>query len=172
MRDRQLAIFVRPQWYIGSTSTTHIADILDNIKPLWTFLVNSGPDKNPRHLKNIYQYCKLFCFLNLDYLTIRTHASGQLAYNPIERSMTTLSEKLAEITLPIDKYGTHFSLQRKVQDIELGLHNFCYTGERLCELRRKDLVFEKPIFTKYTDQSSTPFIGMKFSEMINEQERQ
>ncbi|CAG8724166.1 5087_t:CDS:2, partial [Gigaspora rosea] len=75
------------------------------------------------------------------------------AYNPVERSMATFSGKLADITLPIDKYGTHLSSQGKVQDIELGLRNFRYVGERLCELWRKDLVFGKPVFIEYTNQS-------------------
>ncbi|CAG8841861.1 9189_t:CDS:2, partial [Gigaspora margarita] len=87
IHDKQLAIFVRPQWYIGSISTTHMANIF-----------------------------------------------ALLAYNPVKRSMGTLLKKLVKITLPIDKHGTYLALQEKIQDIELGLHNFHYVKKRLCEL--------------------------------------
>ncbi|CAG8825397.1 6404_t:CDS:2, partial [Gigaspora margarita] len=108
--DFSITIFVRPQYHINSTLTTHIADIFalvkntqftgafqneDNIKPLWTFLS---------------------------------------AYNPVERSIATFSEKLVKITLPIDKYRTYLGSQKKIQNVKLGLRNFCYAEERLCEL--------------------------------------
>ncbi|GES87572.1 hypothetical protein GLOIN_2v1766467 [Rhizophagus clarus] len=76
-------------------------------RPIVVLLVDGGPDENPRHLKNIKQYCKYFRDADLDYMTIRTHAPGQSAYNPVERSMASLSRKLAGITLPHDKYGSH-----------------------------------------------------------------
>ncbi len=81
--------------------------INDTIKPLWVILVDGEPDENPRYLKNIHQYYRLFKKLDLDYLTIRTHVLGQSAFNPVERSMTTLSKKLAGISLPIDTFGKH-----------------------------------------------------------------
>ena len=99
LRASQMAIFIRVQWHIGSSSTTHMTDILSlvsneefteffnykgKVKPLWILLVDGRPDENPWHLKNVNQYCKLFRHLNLDYLTIRTHAPGQSAYNPVE----------------------------------------------------------------------------------------
>jgi hypothetical protein len=55
----------------------------------------------------------------LDYLTVRTHAPGQSAYNPIEQSMASLSEKLAGITLPIGEFGSHINSQGNVIDEEL-----------------------------------------------------
>ncbi|CAB4489434.1 unnamed protein product [Rhizophagus irregularis] len=104
----QLSIFVRPQYHI--------------------LLVDGGPDKNPRHMKNIFQYCKMFCNFDLDYLSVRTHAPGQSAYNPVERSMSTLSQKLAGITLPIDKFGFHLNSQGQVTDLELAMKNFRYAA--------------------------------------------
>ena len=89
------------------------------VRPIWVLLVDGGPDENPRHMKNIIEYCKLFRSLNLDYLTVRTHAPGQSAYNPVERSMASLSTKLAGITLPVDKFGSHLDSQGKVVDDEL-----------------------------------------------------
>ena len=152
LRAGQMAIFIRAQWHLGFSSTTHMTDILSlvsneefteffnykgKVKPLWILLVDGGPDENPRHLKNVNQYCKLFRHLNLDYLTIRTHAPGQSAYNPVERSMATLSKKVAGITLPIDNFGNHLNSQGKVRDHELGLQNFRYAGEKLADLWRR-----------------------------------
>ncbi|RGB23964.1 hypothetical protein C1646_773756 [Rhizophagus diaphanus] len=56
------------------------SDTLRTVKLIWILLVNGGPDENPKHMKNIIQYAHLFRSLNLDYLTIRTHALGQSAY--------------------------------------------------------------------------------------------
>jgi len=84
-------IFIKAQWHLGSSSMTHMTDICSLItnkkfdevfkwqgvvKPLWVLFVNGSPNENSRYLKNIYQYCQLFCHLDLDYLTIRTHAPG------------------------------------------------------------------------------------------------
>src|SRR2546421_12810914 len=92
---------------------------LDQVRPIWILLVNGGPDENPRHMKNIIEYCKLFRSLNLDYLTVRTHAPEQSAYNSVERSMASLFTKLAGITLPVDKFRSHLDSQGKVVDDEL-----------------------------------------------------
>ncbi|GBC23550.2 hypothetical protein GLOIN_2v1766467 [Rhizophagus irregularis DAOM 181602=DAOM 197198] len=139
----QLSIFVRPQYHVGTSSSTHMSDlnsliqdsqfdrilkINGQIKPIWILLVDGGPDENPRHMKNIFQYCKMFCNFDLDYLSVRTHAPGQSAYNPVERSMSTLSQKLAGITLPIDKFGSHLNSQGQVTDLELAMKNFRYAA--------------------------------------------
>ncbi|CAI2197094.1 3168_t:CDS:1, partial [Funneliformis geosporum] len=99
-----------PEYFIGTSSITHIVDlesIVSNeefsttlkkegkVRLIWILLVNGGPDENPKHMKNINQYAHLFRALDLDYLTIRTHASGQSAYNPVECSMASLFAKLA-----------------------------------------------------------------------------
>src|SRR3954447_4015673 len=94
------------------------------IRPIWVLLVNRGPDENPRHLKNIKMYCQLFQKFNLDYLTVRTHAPEQSKYNPVEKGMATLSEKLAGITLLINHFGMHLNTQGKVINSELTLQNF------------------------------------------------
>jgi hypothetical protein len=132
------------QYQVGTSSTTHMSDlnsltqdshfdgilkINDQIKPIWILLIDKSPDKNPRHIKNILQYCRIFRAFDLDYLSIRTHAPDQSAYNPVEHSMATLFQKLASITLPIDKYGSHLNSQGQVVDSELTMKNFCYAGE-------------------------------------------
>ncbi len=134
LRTGQLFIFIRPEYFIRTSSTTHIVDlesIISNeefsstlkkegkVRPIWILIVDGGPDENLRHMKNIVQYAHLFRTLDLDYLTVRTHAPGQSAYNLVERSMASLSAKLAGITLPIGEFGSHLNSQENVVDEEL-----------------------------------------------------
>jgi hypothetical protein len=132
------------------------------IRPIWTLLVDGGPDENPRHLKNIKAYCQLFKKFDLDFLSIRTHAPGQSKYNPVERGMATLSGKLAGITLPVDHFGGHLNTQGKVIDPELAARNFRYSGEALCEIWRRDLIFGKKVDACYIDVLTNPFEHIYF----------
>ncbi|CAG8844878.1 7100_t:CDS:2, partial [Gigaspora margarita] len=172
LRKGQLAIFIRPQYNVGTSSNTHMADLITltnqesfkhifenngQIKPIWVLLVDGGPDENPRHLKNICRYSRLFQFLDLDYLTVRTHAPGQSAYNPVERAMSTLSGKLAGITLPIDTFGSHLDSQGKVINQELAKKNFRHAGETLCTLWSRDLIFGKNVMAQYVEDNLPPF---------------
>jgi hypothetical protein len=95
-------------------------------------------------------------------LSVQTHASGQLKYNPVERGMATLSSKLAGITLPINHFGTHLNTQGRVVDPELAARNFRYLGEALCEIWRQDLIFEKKVNTCYVNILMDPFEGIQF----------
>ncbi|CAG8807009.1 7752_t:CDS:2, partial [Cetraspora pellucida] len=106
----------------------------NKFKPILVLLVDSGSDENLRHFKNIKEYCKLFIELNLDYLTIRIHAPRQSVYNPVEHSMSTLSEKLADIVLPIDHFGLHLDSNVIIENIDLAKQNFCYVSEKLCDI--------------------------------------
>jgi hypothetical protein len=172
LRTGQLSIFIRPEYFIGTSSTTHMADlesIISNeifsttlkqenkVKPILILLVDGGPDENPKHMKNIIQYAHLFRSLDLDYLTVRTHAPGQSAYNPVERSMASLSEKLAGVTLPIDKFGSHLNSQGNVIDEELARRNFKYSGEKLCDIWNRDNIHGKPVTVEYVEQERIPF---------------
>jgi hypothetical protein len=65
---------------------------------------------------------------------VNRHASGQSAYNPVERSMATLSQKLAGITLTIDNYSSYLNSQVQVNDSELAKKNFRYASEALYTL--------------------------------------
>ncbi|CAG8821906.1 42462_t:CDS:2 [Gigaspora margarita] len=124
----QLAIFVHPQYNVGTSSNTHMVDLItltnqksfnnifknnNQVKPIWVLLVDRGPDEHSRYLKNILRYSKFFQYLDLDYLIVRMHTPGQLAYNLVERAMYTFSGKLASITLPIDTFGSHLDSQDK-----------------------------------------------------------
>jgi hypothetical protein len=71
--------------------------------------------------------------------------------------MATLSQKLARITLPINKYGSHLNSQGQVVDLELAMKNFRYAGEALCSLWKRDLIHGKPVTAQYTDQRNPPF---------------
>ncbi|CAG8484969.1 17761_t:CDS:2, partial [Cetraspora pellucida] len=116
---RQLTIFIRPEYFVNISFLMHIADLLslvnnqdfdtvllkeNEVRPVWVLLVNKEPNENLKHFKNIIEYYNLFWTLDLNYLTICTHALYQSAYNPVEKSMASLLKKLANITLPIDKY--------------------------------------------------------------------
>ncbi|CAG8759073.1 2109_t:CDS:2 [Cetraspora pellucida] len=106
----------------------------NEFKPILVLLVDGGPNENSRHFKNIKEYCKLFIELNLDYLTIRTHASRQFVYNLVEHSMFTLLGKLADIVLPIDHFGSHLDSNSIIKNIDLAKQNFHYVAEEAATL--------------------------------------
>src|ERR1044071_9895352 len=183
LRMGQLAIFVCRQWSLGTSSLTHMQDleslILDpqyddalkadgEIRPIWILLLDGRPDENQRHLKNIKKYIQLFRKFDLDYLTVRTHVPGQSKYNPVERGMTTLSGKLAGITLPINHFGVHLNTQGKVINPELALQNFKYAGEALCDIWNRDLIFGKRVDAKYIEESKNPFENLQFESTDKE----
>ncbi|CAI2184601.1 5974_t:CDS:2 [Funneliformis geosporum] len=115
---------------VGIPVIRHIFQIIQSIAKLLEIedydfsIINGESDENPQYLKNIYQYCHLFKKLDLNYITICTHALYQSVFNPVERAMATLSKKLAEISFPIDKFDKYLDFQEKVVDQELGLQNF------------------------------------------------
>ncbi|CAG8446961.1 4526_t:CDS:2 [Scutellospora calospora] len=172
---RQVAIFVRPQWSIGTLSITHMEDltclVLDNqysealkmnsdIKPIWILLVNGGPDENPRHLKNIESYCKIFKKFDLDYLSVRMYTLGQSKYNPVERSIAIFSSKLAGVVLPIDHFGKHLDSQSRVINNELANKNFHYASSMLINIKRcTDLSCCGPIKAQEAMDFLQPFNG-------------
>ncbi len=135
---------------------------------IWILLIDGGSDENSRHLKNIKAYCQLFKKFNLDFLSVWIHALEQSKYNPVERGMVTLSNKLASITLPIDHYDTHLNTQEKVIDLELAAWNFCYAGEALCEIWYRDLIFRKKVDIRYIDVFTNPFEHIQFEGMEKE----
>ncbi|CAG8796289.1 18542_t:CDS:2, partial [Gigaspora margarita] len=152
LRLDQLAIFIRPEYFVGTSFLTHMSDLQsiisnqqfaaailkeDKVKPVWVLLIDGGPDENPKHLKNIIY-----------------------VYNPVERSMASLSEKLAGIILPINKFGSHLDSQGKVLDENLVYKNFEFAGKSLCDIWKKDDINSKPVTTEYIDQVRQPFAEM------------
>src|SRR3954471_7615908 len=152
LRPGKMRIFIRPEYFLGTSCETHMVDLMaitneesfhefthyeGSVKPFWCLLTDGGPDENPRFLANIMKYLLLFKKLDLDYLTVRTHAPGQSAYNPVKRSMASLSGKLAGIELDAFTYGKHLgSVDGKITvvDEQFGRDNFRHAGERLCDL--------------------------------------
>ncbi|CAG8484579.1 17764_t:CDS:2 [Gigaspora margarita] len=172
LRQGQLSIYIRPEYFVGTSSMTHMKDLLDiskhneyaeilkhdeHLKSIWILLVDGGPDENPKHLKNIIEYCRFFRELNLDYLSVQTHAPYQSAYNPVERSMCTLSEKLAGIELPVDKFGSHLNSQGVVIDKDLARRNFEFAGKCLCEIWERDKIHGKQVYVDYVEYNEDPF---------------
>ncbi|CAG8818743.1 25125_t:CDS:2 [Gigaspora margarita] len=173
-----LTIYNRPEYFVGTTVLTHMANLIsitnsedydevihieEKIKPLWVLLVDGGPDENPKHLKNIIEFCKLFHFLNFDYLTVHTYAPGQSSFNPMERGMAPLSSKLAGIVLSIDYYSTHLNSQGKVIKEELAKENFCFLGEKLCDIWQHDQSHRRNVRTTYVDTHIDMFDNNKIS---------
>jgi hypothetical protein len=120
----QLVIFIKPKYFVGTTSLTYMSDLQSivtnqyftraliknsQVRLIWVLLVDGRSDENPRHIKNIIEYCKLFCSLNLNYLTVHTHTPEQSTYNSVEYSMASLFTKLAGIILPVNKFGLHLN---------------------------------------------------------------
>ncbi|CAG8672730.1 6442_t:CDS:2 [Gigaspora margarita] len=177
-RSGHFTIYIQPEYFVGTTVLTHMADLIsitnsedydevicieEKIKPLWVLLVDGRPDENPKHLKNIIEYCKPFCFLDLDYLTVHTHAPGQSSFNPVERSMAPLSLKLAGIVLSIDYYGTHLNSQGKVINEELAKENFRFSGEKLCDIWQHDQSYRRNVRATYMDTHIDIFDDDKIS---------
>ncbi|CAG8748294.1 19625_t:CDS:2 [Cetraspora pellucida] len=80
--------------------------------------------------------------------------NNQSAYNSVERAMCTLSGKLVGITLSIDTFGSHLDSQDKVINQELAKKNFCHTGETLCTLWSRDLIFSKNVMTQHEESAA------------------
>jgi len=170
LRSGKMRIFIRPEYFLGTSCETHMVDLMtitkeemfrefthneSSVKPIWCLLTDGGPDENPRYLANIMKYLLIFKELDLDYLTVRTHASGQSAYNPVERSMASLSGKLAGIVLNGFNHGKHLGNvngQSAVIDEELGRKNFKHAGEHLCELWNRDSINEQPVIATYVEK--------------------
>ncbi|CAB4464558.1 unnamed protein product [Rhizophagus irregularis] len=171
LRSGKMRIFVRPEYFLGTSCETHMVDLMTiteeepfhefthyegAIKPIWCLLTDGGPDENPRFLANILKYLLIFKKLDLDYLSVRTHAPGQSAYNPVERSMASLSGKLAGIVLNAFNYGNHLGNMNgqanTVIDKELGRKNFKHAGEHLCDLWSRDPINGQPVISTYIEE--------------------
>ncbi|CAG8800375.1 44741_t:CDS:2 [Gigaspora margarita] len=106
----QLAIFVRFEYFVGTTSLTYI----------------SNPER-------------------------------QSAYNPVKRSMASLSEKLAGIMLPINEFESHLDSQGKVLNEDLACKNFEFAEKSLYNIWKRDNIYSRSVITEYVDQIKQPF---------------
>src|SRR4051794_30308642 len=115
-------MFIRSEYFLSTSCETHMIDLMSitkdesyhkfthyekAVKPIWCLLTDSESDENSQFLANILKYSLIFKEFDLDYLTVRTHAPGQLAYNLIKKSIASLSGKLAGIVLDAFNYRKH-----------------------------------------------------------------
>ena len=71
LRSGKMRIFIRPEYFLGTSSETHMVDLMTitkeesfrefthhkgSVKPIWCLLTDGGPDENPRYLANILKY--------------------------------------------------------------------------------------------------------------------
>ncbi|GES96194.1 hypothetical protein GLOIN_2v1766467 [Rhizophagus clarus] len=149
LRSGKVRIFIRPEYFLSTSCETHMVDLMSITKEEnFREFTHNGDSK-----------------LDLDYLTVRTHAPGQSAYNPVERSMASLSGKLAGIELNAFTYGNHLgSVEGKITitDRDLGRNNFRHAGERLCELWSQDNINGHPVITTYVeDHDQADFLDIE-----------
>src|SRR2546423_15270004 len=77
----QLSIFIHPQYQVDTSFATHMNDLNlltqdvcfneilktdGQIKPIWILLVDRNLSKNSYHIKNIFEYCKMFYTFDFD----------------------------------------------------------------------------------------------------------
>ncbi|GBB88013.1 hypothetical protein RclHR1_14510010 [Rhizophagus clarus] len=149
LRSGKVRIFICPEYFLSTSCETHMVDLMSITKEEnFREFTHNGDSK-----------------LDLDYLTVRTHAPGQSAYNPVERSMASLSGKLAGIELNAFTYGNHLgSVEGKITitDRDLGRNNFRHAGERLCELWSWDNINGHPVITTYVeDHDQADFLDIE-----------
>lgn len=95
------------------------------------FIVDGGPDENPRYQKVIKVAVHNFLQCDLDALFIATNAPGKSAFNRVERKMAPLSKELTGIILPHNHYGNHLNERGITIDSDLEMKNFHSLRETL-----------------------------------------
>ncbi|CAG8820243.1 28084_t:CDS:2, partial [Gigaspora margarita] len=138
LHNGQLSIFIHPQWFNNTSSLTHMVDLMLMMK-------NPALD-NKLILENEFKPI-LVLFIN-----------GGPDENP---SMSTFSEKLASIVLPINYFGSYLNSSSIINNTELANKNFCYTSEKLCDLWKRDHIYDHKVFVEYIDQKIDPFSKTK-----------
>jgi hypothetical protein len=181
--EGKLACFVRPMLFAKSCSGSHVADVETMIKdheispyflkadgairPIWFIMVDGGPDENPRYWKNIAQWCVFFRNHDIDYLSVRTHAPGQSAFNPVERAMCSYSGKLAGVVLPPFTNGNHLSSDMKtVSDVELARANMESAYLDLYGYWGDSTYKGKPLYMKYVKEDNIDDVDMVYNDWV------
>ena len=99
----QIHLMVRSHKYNPTTAATHITDLLKilspykQVKSIFMFLADGGPDFNLAHMVNELFYFRLFKKLEADVLAVMTYAARYSAFNPIN-CWSPASNKLASVT--------------------------------------------------------------------------
>ncbi|CAG8825140.1 1590_t:CDS:2, partial [Cetraspora pellucida] len=122
LRSSQLSIYICLQYEIETSAMTHMSDLQS--------LVNNSHFDNRLKVDN-----------KIRPIWVLTVDGSQSAYNPVERSMAPLSNRLAGIVLPVDHYGFHLNSQ--------------------------DPIFGKPVITEYVDIENISFPNVEFPGLEN-----
>jgi hypothetical protein len=179
----KLPCFVRSQLFNSSSSESHSQDLMEMLedvetkqfmvdtngatKPVWFIIADGGPDKNPRHFKNVIQYGRLFQKLKIDYLLVRVHAPGDSKFNPVERAMSSFSKKLVGVVLPWNQFGNHLAPDRKtVLNQDLAMRNMEYAASLLEDYWTRDLFAGQNVLYRYKGQEEIVTVSQKTSKLI------
>ncbi|GBN05191.1 hypothetical protein AVEN_143021-1, partial [Araneus ventricosus] len=119
------------------------------VKPVVVFVVDGGPDENPRYQKMIQVGVHHFRQNNLDALFIAANAPGGSAFNRIERRMAPLSKDLTGLILPHEQYGNHFDAQGNTINPKLEEKNFEFAGKFLAEVWSAVVLDNYPTIDEY-----------------------
>lgn len=126
-----------------------ITKFANTVKPIVIFIVDGGPDENPRYQKTIQVAVSHFLRHNLDALFIASNAPGRSAFNRVERRMAPLSKELAGLILPHEQYGSHLDGQGKTINLKLEEENFEFAGTCLSEIWSSVVIDNNPVVAEY-----------------------
>uniref|UniRef100_A0A914DJC8 C2H2-type domain-containing protein n=1 Tax=Acrobeloides nanus TaxID=290746 RepID=A0A914DJC8_9BILA len=158
-------VCIRSGKHDKSESRTHLRDLKEclklqsfeksamtsegNVKPIWIFSVDGGPDENPRFKKTLMAYFQIFKENDVDLLVVATHAPGQSAFNPVERRMAPLSHDLAGLILPYNTFGSHLDKNGKTVDLDREKKNFEAAGQALAEVWSSLIIGDHPVLATW-----------------------
>lgn len=125
------------------------------VKPVLIFIVDGGPDENPRYQKVIQTAVHHFMEHNLDALFVATNAPGRSAFNRVERRMAPLSKELAGLIIPHNHFGSHLDSQLRTTDLALEKQNFKYAGELLADVWSEMTIDGYSTVAEYIDPESS-----------------
>jgi hypothetical protein len=80
---------------------------------------------------------------------VATTASGQSAFNRVERKMAPFIREISGLILPYDHYRTHLDNQSQTIDLDLEKRNFAFAGSTLAEIWSKFVADEFPTLAEY-----------------------
>ena len=96
--------------------------------------IDGGPVDNPRCSSTPNCAIEYVCEHKLDAYFVATKAPGRIAFNRLERRMSSLSRELRGVILPHNHFGSHLSYNNQTIDKEMELKSFEHAGEIHAEL--------------------------------------
>lgn len=86
------------------------------VKPVFIFTVDGGPDENPRYDKTIRVVIHYFLTYDLDTFITVTNSPHRSCFNRVERRMAPLSRELSGVVLRHDQFCSHLSAKLETVD--------------------------------------------------------